>query len=72
MLIAIVVLFTDQKFHALAIPPFGPGRTRRFDPYTRDVGRMGETDDLASTPIVFAPSLRNIALTAPYGLTGLI
>ncbi len=34
-------LLTDQKFHALMIPPFGPGRTRRFDPYVRDVGRMG-------------------------------
>ena len=32
-------LFTDHDFHALALPHFGPGRTRRFDPYVRDVGR---------------------------------
>ena len=25
-------LLTDQAFHALALPAFGPGRTRRFDP----------------------------------------
>ena len=63
-------LLTDQKFHALAIPPFGPGRTRRFDPYTRDVGRMGETDDLEDAYRFRTPSLRNIALTAPYGHNG--
>ena len=63
-------LLTDQKFHALAIPPFGPGRTRRFDPYTRDVGRMGETDDLADAYRFRTPSLRNIALRAPYGHNG--
>ena len=39
-------LFTDQKFHALGLPAFGPGRTRRFDPMPRDVGRMGESDAL--------------------------
>jgi cytochrome c peroxidase len=63
-------LLTDQKFHALAIPPFGPGRTRRFDPYTRDVGRMGETDDLDDAYRFRTPSLRNVALTAPYGHNG--
>ena len=63
-------LLTDQKFHALAIPPFGPGRTRRFDPYTRDVGRMGETDDLADAYRFRTPSLRNVALTGPYGHNG--
>ena len=63
-------LLTDQKFHALAIPPFGPGRTRRFDPYTRDVGRMGETDDLADAYRFRTPSLRNVTLTAPYGHNG--
>tara|TARA_B100000989_G_C19131628_1_gene299575 strand:+ start:304 stop:483 length:180 start_codon:yes stop_codon:yes gene_type:complete len=39
-------LLADKQFHALMLPPFGPVRTRRFDPYVRDVGRMGETDDL--------------------------
>lgn len=63
-------LLTDQKFHALALPPFGPGRTRRFDPYTRDVGRMGETDRLEDAYRFRTPSLRNVALTAPYGHNG--
>ena len=63
-------LLTDQKFHALMIPPFGPGRTRRFDPFVRDVGRMGETDDLADAYRFRTPSLRNVTLTAPYGHNG--
>ena len=61
---------TDQKFHALALPPFGPGRTRRFDPYARDVGRMAETDDPADAYRFRTPSLRNVALTGPYGHNG--
>ena len=63
-------LLTDQQFHALMIPPFGPGRTRRFDPYVRDVGRMGETDNLDDAYRFRTPSLRNVALTAPYGHNG--
>ena len=63
-------LLTDQKFHALALPPFGPGRTRRFDPYVRDVGRMAETDRIEDSYRFRTPSLRNVALTAPYGHNG--
>ncbi|MEL7299262.1 MAG: cytochrome c peroxidase [Pseudomonadota bacterium] len=63
-------LFTDQDFHALALPAFGPGRTRRFDPMPRDVGRMGETDLLEDAYRFRTPSLRNVALTAPYGHNG--
>ncbi len=63
-------LFTDQDFHSLAVPAFGPGRTRRFDPMPRDVGRMGETDLLADAYKFRTPSLRNVALTAPYGHNG--
>jgi len=62
--------FTDQKFYALALPQFGPGRTRIFDPYVRDVGRMGETDALEDAYRFRTPSLRNVALTAPYGHNG--
>ena len=64
------ILFTDQKFHALAIPQFGPGRTRPFDPYVRDVGRMVETDRLEDAYRFRTPSLRNVAVTAPYGHNG--
>jgi len=63
-------LLTDQQFHALGLPPFGPGRTRRFDPYVRDVGRMGETDRLEDAYRFRTPSLRNVALSAPYGHNG--
>ncbi|MEL6959127.1 MAG: cytochrome c peroxidase [Pseudomonadota bacterium] len=63
-------LFSDQQFHALGLPAFGPGRTRRFDPMPRDVGRMAETDLLEDAYAFRTPSLRNVALTAPYGHNG--
>lgn len=63
-------MFTDHGFRALALPPIGPGRTRRFDPMARDVGRMGETDRLEDAYRFRTPSLRNVALTAPYGHNG--
>lgn len=63
-------LLTDQNFHALALPAFGPGRTRRFDPSARDVGRMGESDRLEDAYRFRTPSLRNVTLTAPYGHNG--
>lgn len=63
-------LLSDQKFHALGLPAFGPGRTRRFDPMPRDVGRMGESDALEDAYRFKTPRLRNIALTAPYGHNG--
>ncbi len=63
-------LMSDQNFHALALPSFGPGRTRRFDPFVRDVGRMGESDDLADAYRFRTPMLRNVALTAPYSHNG--
>ncbi|MBT8455798.1 MAG: methylamine utilization protein MauG [Alphaproteobacteria bacterium] len=63
-------LLSDQKFHALALPAFGPGRTRKFDPYARDVGRMGESDRLEDAYRFRTPALRNVALTAPYGHNG--
>lgn len=63
-------LLTDQDFHALGIPQFGPGRTRAFDPFPRDVGRMGESDRLEDAYRFRTPALRNVALTAPYGHNG--
>ncbi|WP_419906790.1 cytochrome-c peroxidase [Hoeflea sp.] len=63
-------LFTDQEFYALALPQFGPGRTRMFDLMQRDVGRMVETDRLEDAYRFRTPSLRNSALTAPYGHNG--
>ena len=63
-------LLSDQKFHALALPAFGPGKTRRFDPQPRDVGRMAESDLLEDAYRFRTPMLRNVALTAPYGHNG--
>ena len=42
----------------------------RFDPYTRDVGRMAESDNLKDMYKFRTPTLRNITLTAPYGHNG--
>ena len=64
------VLFTDQQFHALGLPAFGPGRTRQWDQISRDVGRMAETNILEDAYKFRTPSLRNVALTAPYGHNG--
>ncbi|WP_348540360.1 cytochrome c peroxidase [Ruegeria sp. HKCCSA071] len=63
-------LMSDQKFHALGLPPFGPGRTRQWDPYARDVGRMAESNRLEDAYRFRTPMLRNVALTAPYGHNG--
>lgn len=63
-------LLTDDEFRALAIPPFGPGRIRRFDPYARDVGRVSETDLSEDFYRFRTPSLRNVADTGPWGHNG--
>ncbi|MEM9047967.1 MAG: cytochrome c peroxidase [Pseudomonadota bacterium] len=63
-------LLTDHRFYALALPPLGPGRTRRWDPFARDVGRMAESNRLEDAYRFRTPSLRNVALTAPYGHNG--
>lgn len=63
-------LMTDQDFHSIALPQFGPGKTRRFDLQPRDVGRMAESDRLEDAYRFRTPMLRNVALTAPYGHNG--
>lgn len=63
-------LLTDHGFYALALPHYGPGRTRMFDPYARDVGRMAESNALEDAYRFRTPSLRNVALTGPYGHNG--
>ena len=62
--------FSDQEFYAIAMPQFGPGRTRGFDPITRDIGRLGESDDVADFYRFRTPPLRNVELSAPYGHNG--
>lgn len=63
-------LQTDHAFHALMLPHFGPGRTRRWDTVVRDLGRMGVSDRLEDAYRFRTPSLRNVRLTAPYGHNG--
>ena len=63
-------LFSDQNFYALGLPAFGPGRTRPWDHIARDVGRMGKSNLIEDAYRFRTPSLRNVALTAPYGHNG--
>ena len=63
-------LQTDHGFHALMLPSFGPGRTRRFEHIARDRGRLNETDRLEDSYRFRTPSLRNVSATAPYGHNG--
>lgn len=63
-------MFSDQQFHAVGVPQFGPGRTDKYDPIPRDVGRMFATSDLLDAYKFRTPSLRNVALTGPYGHNG--
>lgn len=63
-------LFSDQQFYAMALPQFGPGRTDKYDPVPRDVGRMFATQNLLDAYKFRTPSLRNVALTGPYGHNG--
>ena len=61
---------TDHNFHAIAMPQIGPGKAARFESHARDTGRMRVTGDPADAYRFRTPSLRNVALTAPYGHSG--
>ncbi|SDI23133.1 cytochrome-c peroxidase [Aliiruegeria lutimaris] len=61
---------TDHAFHAMAVPQFGPGKAERFESHSRDEGRFRVTGQEADLYAFLTPSLRNVALTAPYGHTG--
>lgn len=61
---------TDHDFHAIAMPQIGPGKSARFETHARDTGRMRVTGDPADAYAFRTPSLRNVALTAPYGHNG--
>lgn len=63
-------LLTDQRFHAIAMPQIGPGRTPLLGRTFSDVGRLETTGDLADAYRFRTPSLRNVAATAPYGHAG--
>ncbi len=61
---------TDHDFHAIAMVQIGPGKAARFENHARDEGRMHVTGDPADAYAFRTPSLRNVALTAPYGHAG--
>ncbi len=61
---------TDHKFHAMAAPQIGPGKAATFETHTRDDGRFRVTGRITDRYAFRTPSLRNIALTAPYGHAG--
>ena len=63
-------LFTDGNYYSLALTPMGPGRTRQWDPWARDVGRMGVSNRAEDAYAFRVPSLRNLSFTAPYGHNG--
>lgn len=63
-------LFTDENFYAMGLPQFGPGKLEDGHAKLRDLGRMmisGDPDDAYRFRTL---SLRNVALTAPYGHNG--
>ncbi|WP_108483181.1 cytochrome-c peroxidase [Oceaniglobus ichthyenteri] len=61
---------TDHGFHAMGVPQFGPGKAASFEDHQRDEGRMEVTGVAQDAYRFRTPSLRNVALTAPYGHTG--
>ncbi|MDH5515898.1 MAG: cytochrome-c peroxidase [Gammaproteobacteria bacterium] len=64
---------TDNRFHAIAMPQIGPGKgdnqTGYFDGLD-DFGRERVTGMPADRFRFRTPTLRNVALTAPYGHAG--
>ncbi len=63
-------LQTDQQFHSIGMPQLGPGKAARFESHSRDDGRLRVTGRAEDRYRFRTPSLRNVALTAPYGHAG--
>ena len=64
---------TDHDFHAIAMPQIGPGKghnSEGYDDGREDFGREAVTGDADDRFRFLTPSLRNVALTAPYGHAG--
>jgi cytochrome c peroxidase len=60
---------TDQQFHAIALPQIGPGKGDGPDGHD-DFGRERVTGIPADRYRFRTPSLRNVALTGPWGHDG--
>ena len=63
------VFQTDQGFHAIAMPQIGPGKGDNPDGHG-DFGREQVTGNTGDRFRFRTPTLRNVALTAPYGHAG--
>ncbi|MBL4811763.1 MAG: cytochrome-c peroxidase [Rhodobacteraceae bacterium] len=61
---------SDHSFHAMGAVQIGPGKAARFESHARDTGRFRVTGNLADLYAFRTPSLRNVALTGPYGHAG--
>ena len=61
---------TDHGFHPMAAPQIGPGKAATFETHARDDGRFRVTGREEDRYAFRTPSLRNVALTAPYGHAG--
>ncbi|MFK7744513.1 MAG: cytochrome-c peroxidase [Roseobacter sp.] len=61
---------TDHGFHAMGTPQIGPGKAATFETHNRDDGRFRVTGQATDQFAFRTPSLRNVALTAPYGHAG--
>ena len=61
---------TDHKFHAMGAPQIGPGKSATFETHHRDDGRFRVTGNEEDRFAFRTPSLRNVALTGPYGHAG--
>lgn len=61
---------TDHDFHAMGAPQIGPGKSATFEQHQRDEGRFRVTGYAEDLYAFRTPSLRNIALTGPYGHAG--
>lgn len=67
------VFQTDQQFHAIAMPQIGPGKGDNLPGYSDghdDFGRERVTGIPMDRFKFRTPTLRNVALTAPYGHAG--
>ena len=60
---------TDHQFHALGIPQIGPGKGDGYHQHD-DFGREQVTGDDADRYKFRTPTLRNVAITGPWGHDG--
>ncbi len=61
---------TDHAFYATGQVQIGPGKAMAFEDHARDEGRIRVTGDPDDLYAFRTPSLRNVALTGPWGHAG--